>query len=318
MSVIPIFFSVDEGYAPYLDCAIRSMVENASKDNEYKIYVLHQDLTEDSIEKIKTGVKPPFSIEFTKLSDEFYGITERDENKLRCDYFTMTIYFRLFIAEMFPQYDKGLYIDSDIIVPSDISELLSIDLEGNIIAACCDHSIKGVPEFVYYIENYVGVPIDEYINSGVLLMDLKMMREKHFSEEFLRLLNTYHFDTVAPDQDYINVMCNGKIKYLDNSWDTMPPQGGEEAVIDDPKLIHYNLFLKPWFYDNIPYEEYFWKYASESPFRNDILAAKAAHSEANKVSENEVIGNMVSKAAVMDQNEITFKKVYESGVKVRI
>ena len=107
MSIIPIFFSVDEGYAPYLDCAIRSMVENASKDKEYKIHVLHQDLTDESIEKIKTGVRPPFSIEFTKLADEFYGITERDENKLRCDYFTMTIYFRLFIAECSRSMTKG-------------------------------------------------------------------------------------------------------------------------------------------------------------------------------------------------------------------
>lgn len=318
MSLIPIFFSVDEGYAPYLDCAIRSMVENASKDNEYKIYVLHQDLTDDSIEKIKAGVKPPFSIEFTKLSDEFYGITERDENKLRCDYFTMTIYFRLFIAEMFPQYEKGVYVDSDIIVPGDISELYNTNLEGNIIAACQDHSIQAVPDFVYYIENYVGVPFDEYINSGVLVMDLNQMREKHFSEEFLRLLNTYHFDTVAPDQDYINVMCNGKIKYLDSNWDTMPPQGGKEAVIDNPKLIHYNLFLKPWFYDNIPYEEYFWKYADESPFKSEILACKAARDDAKRCENDEVIGNMISKAAVMDKNEFTFKKVYENGVKVRI
>ncbi|MCD7822878.1 MAG: glycosyltransferase family 8 protein [Oscillospiraceae bacterium] len=318
MSIVPIFFSVDEGYAPYLDCAVRSLVENASKDKEYKIHVLHQDLTDDSIEKIKTGVKPPFSIEFTKLSEEFYGITERDENKLRCDYFTMTIYFRLFIADMFPQYDKGVYIDSDIIVPGDISELYNTDLEGKIIAACQDHSISSVPDFVYYIENYVGVPFNEYINSGVLVMDLKQMREKHFSEQFLGHLNSYHFDTVAPDQDYINWMCNGNIKYLDESWDTMPPQGGDVKLIEKPNLIHYNLFQKPWFYDNIPYEEYFWKYAEQSPFKDEILKSKASRTEAQRKEEDAVIGTMISKAAVMDQNEFTFRKVYESGVKVRV
>ncbi len=318
MSIIPIFFSVDEGYAPYLDCAIRSMVENASKDNEYKIYVLHQDLTDESVEKVRTAVKPPFSIEFIKMADEFHGIVAREENKLRCDYFTLTIYFRIFIADMFPQYDKGIYVDSDIIVPGDISELYDTDLEGNIIGACCDRSIQGVPDLVYYTENAVGTQSDDYINSGILLMDLKMMREKHFSSHFLSLMNEYHFDTVAPDQDYINAMCNGNIKYLDDSWDTMPPQAGDVQLEENPKLIHFNLFQKPWCYDNIPYEEYFWKYAEKSPFKDDILAFKAGYDESKQKADSDTLGKLISKAAVLDQNEITFKKVYESGVKVRI
>ncbi|MCD7770764.1 MAG: glycosyltransferase family 8 protein [Oscillospiraceae bacterium] len=318
MSIIPIFFTVDEGYAPYLDCAIRSMVDNASEDNEYVIYVLHQDLTDDSIEKITTGVRHPFSIEFIKMEDELHGIVAREENKLRCDYFTLTIYFRIFIADMFPQYDKGIYIDSDIIVPGDISELYNTDLDGNIIGACCDRSIQGVPDLVFYTENAVGTASDDYINSGILLMDLKLMRDKHFSEHFLNLMNEYHFDTVAPDQDYINAMCNGNIKYLSDDWDTMPPQGGEVKLNPNPKLIHFNLFQKPWCYDNIPYEEYFWKYAEKSPFKNDILQFKANYDESKQKADSDTLMKLISKASVLDKNEITFKKVYESGVKVRI
>lgn len=316
--VIPIFFTVNEGYAPYLDCAIRSMAENASKDNEYVIHVLHQDLTDESIEKIKTGIRPPFSVEFTKMEDEFHGIVAREENKLRCDYFTLTIYFRIFIADMFPQYDKGIYVDSDIIVPGDISELYKIDLEGNIIGACCDRSIQGVPDLVYYTENAVGAKSDDYINSGILLMDLRMMREKNFSGLFLDLMNEYHFDTVAPDQDYINAMCNGNIKYLSDDWDTMPPQAGEATLNPSPKLIHFNLFQKPWCYDNIPYEEYFWKYADKSPFKEDILAHKEGYDESKQNADRDTLIKLISKAAVLDKNEITFKKLHESGVKIRI
>ena len=43
-------------------------------------------------------------------------ITDRIENRLRSDYFTMTIYFRIFIPDMYPEYDKAIYIDSDIVV----------------------------------------------------------------------------------------------------------------------------------------------------------------------------------------------------------
>ncbi len=318
-TLIPIFFTVDKNYAPWLDTAIRSMVENARKDYEYKIYVLHQDLTDEDIRKIKTGVKPPFSIEFVTMEEEFEGITDREENRLRCDYFTLSIYFRLFIADMYPSYDKGIYIDSDIIVPGDISEMYEIELGDNIFAACNDHSILGVPKLEKYLENTIGVNKNEYVNSGVLLMNLKMMRDVHFSEHFLYLFNKYHFDCVAPDQDYINAMCNGKIVYLDECWDTMPPQNPDAELIKEPKLIHYNLFQKPWCYDDIPYEEYFWKYAKMSPYYDDIVKFKNNYSDEQKKSDGDCMANLIEKAGAMDEvQEITFKNLYEKGEKIRI
>ena len=318
-TLIPIFFTVDKNYAPWLDTAIRSMVENARKDYEYKIYVLHQDLTDEDIRKIKTGVKPPFSIEFVTMEEEFEGITDREENRIRCDYFTLSIYFRLFIADMYPSYDKGIYIDSDIIVPGDISEMYEIELGDNIIAACQDHSILGVPKLEKYLENTIGVNKKEYVNSGVLLMNLKMMRDVHFSEHFLYLFNKYHFDCVAPDQDYINAMCNGKIVYLDECWDTMPPQNPDAKLIKEPKLIHYNLFQKPWCYDDIPYEEYFWKYAKMSPYYDDIVKFKNNYSDEQKKSDGDCMANLIEKAGAMDEvQEITFKNLYEKGEKIRI
>ncbi len=316
--LIPIFFTIDEGYAPYVDCAIRSMVENASKDYRYMIYVLYEGLTDKSRERISSAVKEPFGIEFIEMKEKYEGLTDRVENRLRCDYFTMTIYFRIFIADMFPQYDKGIYIDSDIIVPGDISKMYEIDLGGNIIGACQDFSILKIPELLRYMEYTVGVGTDEYINSGVLLMNLKMMREKSFAEKFLTLLNKYHFDCIAPDQDYINAMCNGRIFYMDECWDAMPPQEGGRAELDNPMLIHYNLFQKPWCYDNIPYEEYFWKYAKISPFYDDILEFKANYSDEQKESDKKCLEVLIKKGGDADKNEITFKKVKESGEAVRI
>ncbi|MCD7830593.1 MAG: hypothetical protein LUG58_09190, partial [Clostridiales bacterium] len=110
---IPIFFTVDESYAPYLDCAIRSMMERASRAYTYQIIVLHEDLTEESRRKLSAAVKPPFQIRFLQMQEKLAGITDRAENRLRCDYFTLTIYLRLFIADRLPEYVKGLYLDSD-------------------------------------------------------------------------------------------------------------------------------------------------------------------------------------------------------------
>ncbi|MCC8067516.1 MAG: glycosyltransferase family 8 protein [Clostridiales bacterium] len=374
-NVIPIFFTADERYAPWLDCAVRSMVENASADYSYQIIVLHQDLTEESRKKIASGVRAPFSIRFVSMevetpardasaavsvplrsanipskgrdatrrglngrpldvqrhaanernaahldsAESLAGIVDREENRLRCDYFTLTIYYRLFIADRFPEYDKGIYLDSDIVVPGDISELYQIELGENLIGACTDRSIVSVPELVDYVENAVGTPIDRYINSGILLMNLKKMRQTDFCGHFLRLLHTFHFDCIAPDQDYINAMCSGKIVYLDETWDAMPPEGGAGVLeLEKPNLIHYNLFQKPWCYDNIPYEEYFWYYAKKSPFYPDIVQFKENYSDEQKESDRTCLRNLIQKGARLARENKTFRKAFENGGKIRV
>ncbi len=315
-TTIPIFFSIDDKFPLFLDCAIRSIISNASKDYDYKFYVLHQGVDADFTEKISASF--PYELKFISIEEGFKGIEDRDENKLRCDYFTASIFYRIFLADMFPEYDKGIYLDSDVIVPGDISELYEMDLKDNIIAACPDFSIRGLPEFVDGFENAVGVPIEQYINSGVLLMNFKMMRELHFSDHFLSLMNTYHFDTIAPDQDYINAMCHGRILYLDECWDAMPPVGGGRPILADPKIIHFNLFFKPWYYDDIPYKEYFWEVAEQSPFYQGILDVKASYSDEQKQHDQDTLQVMKDKAASLKYRDVTFKKVYDSGVQVRI
>ena len=205
--VIPIFFTIDEAYVPFASVAIQSLIENSSKHCNYKIFVIHQNIKKESIEKISKLKTENCDIEFRPMENTLEVISDRAENKLRCDYFTLTIFFRLFLADMFPEYDKGLYLDSDIIVLGDVAELYHTNLENNIIGACPDFSIQGMQVFYDYARGNFGKDLTEYINSGILVLNLKMMREKKFSQKFLYLLNKYHFDCVDPDQAYLNAMC---------------------------------------------------------------------------------------------------------------
>ncbi len=314
---IPIFFTIDDGYAPYLSVAIKSMIQNASKEYNYRIIVLYKELNEENRAKIAKLEEENFKIDFIYMKDELKAITDREENRLRCDYFTLTIYFRLFIPEMFPEYDKGIYIDSDVVVPGDISKMYNIDLGDNIVGACQDKSVVDVPELANYMEQAVGVNKYQYVNSGVLLMNLSKMREKQFSKRFLDLLNKYHFDSVAPDQDYLNAICNGKILYLDSSWDAMPTEGSKE--IENPNIIHYNLFQKPWCYDNIQYADCFWNYAKQTEYYDEIVEFKNNYSEEKKNADKECLENLIKKADQLAKiGEMTFKKAMENGEKVRI
>lgn len=313
---IPIFFTIDGTYAPYLDVAIRSMIAFADKSRKYRAIVLYEKVSKADIEKISSAQTDFFKIDFREMRGDLLSLDDRMSNRLRCDYFTLTIYFRLFIPVMFPEYDKGIYIDSDVVLNNDIAKLFNIDLKDNFIGACNDLSIADIPKLVAYTENAVGVKKEEYINSGVLLMNLKMMREKNFAEHFLNLLNTYHFDTVAPDQDYLNAICNGKILYLGEEWDTMPNDAREKS--ENPSLIHYNLFSKPWCYDNIMYAEYFWKFAKDSAYYDTITEFKNNYSDERKKSDSDCLAVLINRAAEISENDITFKKLYEKGVKIRL
>ncbi len=313
---IPIFFTIDNSYAPFLAVALHSAIQNANPKRQYKAIVLHQDLNETNIEKLASLETENFKIELTPMKANFEALDDRMSNRLRCDYFTLTIYFRLFIPAMFPQYDKGIYIDSDVVLTSDIAKLYDIEIGDNLIGACNDLSIADIPPLVAYTENAIGVNKEEYVNSGVLLMNLKKMRECDFEGHFLNLLNTYHFDCIAPDQDYINAMCNGKIYYLDESWDAMPNDA--KPPLAHTNVIHYNLFSKPWCYDGIQYGNEFWKYAEDSGYIDEIKAYKAAYSEDKKNADSACLELLVRRGMEIPENETTFKKMHAKGVKIRL
>ncbi len=314
--IIPIFFTIDDSYAPFLATALTSAIDNSSPRRHYRAIVLYQELSVENRARLTRLATEHFEIVCMPMRSGTESITDRMSNRLRCDYFTLTIYFRLFIPAMFPEFDKGIYIDSDVVLRGDLAELFDIDIGDNLIGACPDFSVMRVPPLVKYIENAVGVKKQEYINSGVLLMNLKKLREVELDRHFLTLLNTYHFDCIAPDQDYLNAICSGKIFYLDACWDAMPVE--DKPPLATAKLIHYNLFSKPWCYDGIQYGEYFWQYAANSGYLAEIEAYKAAYSDEQKASDARCMALLLERGDSIPQQAITFQKMAESGVKIRL
>ena len=313
---IPIFFTIDDSYAPFLAVALNSAIKNSDPQRNYKAIVLYQDLGADNISRLQALRTENFKIELMPIRANMEALDDRMSNRLRCDYFTLTIYFRLFIPSMFPQYDKGIYIDSDVVLTDDIAKLFDIDIGENYIGACNDLSIADIPPLVAYTEKAVGVNAKEYINSGVLLMNLKKMRDDDLEGHFLALLNKYHFDSIAPDQDYLNAMCNGKIYYLEEKWDTMPNDA--KPMLTETSLIHYNLFSKPWCYDGIQYEEQFWNYAQDCGFIDEIREFKASYTEDKKKADSECLELLVRRGMEIPENDITFKKKKKKGVRIRL
>ena len=281
LEVIPIFFAIDDGYMPFLAVALESLIENSSKKYYYSIKILYTNISEENKKKINKYKRENVNIEFVDLN---YYIEKLKDKLYTRDYYTNTTYFRLFIANLYPQYNKAIYLDSDIVVLGDISELYNQDIGDNLIAAAPDDVIQTIKVFQEYAEKVVGVAdYRNYFNAGILLMNLDEFRKYNFQNKFLYLLETIKF-TVAQDQDYLNRLCKGKVKIIDKAWDTMPVGTGtlEEK---DLKIVHYNLADKPWHYDNIKYKEYFWKYAKKTEYYNEICKIKENYSEEERFKD---------------------------------
>ena len=273
-NIIPLFFSVDDNYAKLLTISLHSIIKNASTKYHYEVIVLNTGLNEKSISLIKSLENNKFSISFVNVCENLDRISSE---LLTRDYYTKTTYYRLFIASLFPQFDKILYLDSDTIINGDISELYRTDIGSNLVGAIPDASVQIVPEFIEYVEKALGIKHEDYFNAGILLMNLKKMRDIDFEEHFINLLKKYKFE-VAQDQYYLNVLCHEDVYFIDESWNTMPL--GEK--IENPNLIHFNLTFKPWKYDDIMYEEYFYQNVKEISLEKDILEMKASFKEEMK------------------------------------
>ncbi len=299
---IPIFFSTDDNYIPYLDVAIRSLIDNASKINNYRIIIIHTGLKSENIAKIKLNSQPRFNIDFIDISGELENIKSRFKNVY---HFSIVTYYRLFIASLFPEYDKVLYLDCDLVVLGDISELYNIDLGDNILGAAPEQFVQSTKEFRQYAKKALNVDPDKYVNAGVLLINLDAFRKNQIEEKFITLITEYDFDLLDPDQAYLNYLCINKIHILPNGWNKEPmPQLCE----GNKNIVHYALYKKPWQYDDVIDGEFFWHYAKQSTFYEQICCNKQNFSSIDKAEKEETAKEILEHAIQIVNSDNTFSK----------
>ena len=280
MITVPVFFAADENYLPFLAVALKSIKINAAKSCRYNVHILHSGISEQSAARILEESDTYFNVEFNDVSDKLDSLAEKLQLR---DYYTGTTYYRIFIAEMFPQYDKAIYLDSDTVVLGDISELYIQEIGNNFVGAITDETVADVPAFRLYVKEALGIAPDNYFNAGILLMNLKKFRDEDFYSKFNSLLGKYKF-SVAQDQDYLNVLCQNSVYYISRLWNKMPVPSNTVAI---PKLIHYNLTRKPWHYSDVLYREYFWKYAQKTSFCDEIFSILDNFTEEQKLADEE-------------------------------
>ena len=272
--IIPIFFACDDNFVKYTMVSMRSIMDNTSRDYKYVIHILNTNICDEMKKAVMDMAEENFEIRFEDVTDYLTSIS--DKLPIR-DYYSKTTYFRMFIAEMFPEYEKAIYIDSDTIVNGDISELYLHDLKDNYVGAANEQVM--IQENVYgeYVEKVLGIDRYHYFNAGLLLINCEQFRKNHVLDQFVDLLHTYNF-VVTQDEDYLNLICKDRVLWLEQPWNT--EVFGEIAYPESEfKMIHYIMVSKPWHYEGAKYSEHFWRYAKETAVYNEIKEVLANYTD---------------------------------------
>ena len=300
-NVIPLFFATDDNYLPFLSITLQSIKENSSREYDYQIYVLHSGVRDDYREKIERFSEEKFTVTFVDVTEKLKDIAAHLHMR---DYYTCTTYFRVFIAGMFPQYDKALYLDCDTVVLGDVSELFSYELGDNLLAGSPCEGVNSFEVYKRYVREVDGLDPDYFFNAGMILMNLKGFREEGFYEQFADLLKKYKF-SVIQDEDYLNVLCQDRVLRLPRAWNKTPV-APDYLERKDLRIVHYLMTWKPWHYDDIPYGEYFWEYAKKTEFYDEIKAMYDAFNEDGRKRDKQVEDNL----AALAESEIARKDGY--------
>ena len=276
---IPIAMALDNNYTMPTIVAMTSMLENVNSDTVYKFHLLLSgDFKEENKNMIlslkKKYPSKQFEINFIDMKNAFSWARQSITS------ITRPTYFRLYLPNLLREYDKLIYLDGDIIVNKDLSKLWNTDLKDNYIAGVRNYFRN--PNTIYH--KYLGIDdLNQYINAGVSLMNLKKLRDDKMIDKFEWFIKNKINkckELIMQDQDTINACCYGKIiilpfeynfsELLIELYNAQNENKKISLLTSDSTIIHY-AHTKPWNNLNSSLAEKWWFYAKKSGILNGNL-----------------------------------------------
>lgn len=320
--IVPIVFATNNKYAPYAVVAIQSILENANKDNFYRIYVLHTDVSSYNIEILENICSNQATIKCINVTNL---IQSKNVTLYEKAHFTKEAFYRFWIPEIFPFYEKTIYLDCDLILNTDISEIIPNDNLMNSMLVAAVHNALSKLGSKRIWENF-GLISDEYFNSGVLVINNKQWILEDISRQCFEKLRTIpEKKLVCIDQDILNIVCRKRIYYLSPEWNYYwhLVYGNEElqklyqSTIDKVgnnfKIIHYASAIKPWENPQLPLARYFWKYARKTDIYEEIVKRNFTNKE---TEENNVNLNSDNFNKLQNNYNISLKNINDLTNKI--
>lgn len=277
--MIDVVFNIDNNYPIYTLLAINSILKNNASNSDYTFYIVN-----DGISKFNKSIMKKF-VKSNKQKIVFINFDIKNYSKDKVQYadvfhITNIGMARCFLDDILPEnVHKVLYLDGDILVTDDIAKLYNTDLNDKFIGMAPDLS-SAVSDEIQLTRG-----IQDYYNSGVILMDLDKLRSNNTTKKMISFLEKkWSRAYIYKDQDLINFVLKNHIMPLEQKWNTQVTTG--YAIDTNNKgILHYISSVKPWTFGDLRLEHsrnYIWSPIYSS--RNCNLDAYAKYYKAWKSS----------------------------------
>ncbi len=248
-----ILVTLDENYIPQLIIMMKSIL-NSTPNTNFKIYIAHKSLTNDNFKQLNEGVDNP-RCEFVSIVIEDAFLKDAPVT----DRYPKEMYYRIFASKYLPSnLDRILYLDPDIVVINSLEKLYNMDFEGNyfIAASHVNKSLHRINEYRLDMDKDSA-----YINSGVMLMNLALLRKEQDLNEVFNYIERYKNRLLLPDQDVLSGLYGSKTKTVDSlvynlsdrylALYNLDPENWRQKidlnwVRENTVIIHYCGRNKPW------------------------------------------------------------------------
>lgn len=245
-----ILVTLNSNYIEPLKVMLKSMFMNNSHE-KLTIYLMHSSIKPEELADINEFVE--------SNGQNLIAITLKDEYFSEAPvlmHYTKEMYYRLLAYKFLPaDLDRILYLDPDILVINEIRSLYDLDLSGYLYAAAY-HELIPVKEINRLrLKTY---EMEEYFNSGVLLMNLALQRKEIDERRIYEFVIKYKNRLILPDQDILNSLYAKHIKKIDEikyNYDTRYYRYNKiiskgvvdmDYVINNTSILHFCGKKKPW------------------------------------------------------------------------
>ncbi len=232
---INVCLATDNNYCQHLAACVSSILKNKNENEFINVYIIDGGIEKENKERLAF---------FEKNYDCKIIYTTPDVEKLKnCkifkgNYISKAAYYRLLIPELL-DCDKVIYLDCDTIVNSSLSELFEKEFNNNLVLGVIDVTSE---------KHQKRLNIGKYINSGVLLLNLKQMKKENTLNTILNWINQNLQKIELHDQDIINASINDRIEYIEEKFNVQVRREDHSLFnkIKKPTIIHFISSKKPW------------------------------------------------------------------------
>jgi lipopolysaccharide biosynthesis glycosyltransferase len=301
---IPIVVTCSDYYAPYLSVFITALMKNSRPSRNYDLIVLVKGISEEAERRLRNQAAnySNLSLRFFNPKKMLSGMQFYVSGSVNAE----EANYRLLTPWILKNYSKAIVTDIDLIFRTDPANLYEgTELENKCLACCKDVIYQGALndpaiDALEYAKKTLKLknPYD-YVNTGVMLMNLDEIRKVFKLEELLDFSQKNHFR--IQEQDILNVLFEGRILFLDISWNCYlivnnwverelffapaPAQKDYSDAFKNAKVLHWASQPKPWASPELLYADNWWYYAKESPFYEVLIKRLNAPQEIHTLSK---------------------------------